>query len=270
MSSPARTDVVRHTDGREQCLHVWEAAGDPRAIVVLVHGYAEHAARYDHVARRLAGAGIAVWSTDLRGHGRSSGERASVSAIAELVADARFALDRARAAYPGVRVFLVGHSMGGLVATRFFLEAQREIAGLVLSGAAISDPTGVEAVLEVDPLPPIVLSSDLLSRDPAVVAAYDADPLVYRGPFRRETLAALAHGAREVRARAHEIVGPLLVLHGADDAIVPAVASEELFAAVGSADKELTAYPGLRHEILNEPEGGEIVDRIAAWIAARA
>jgi alpha-beta hydrolase superfamily lysophospholipase len=160
--------------------------------------------------------------------------------------------------------------MGGLVATRFFLDAQADLAGLILSGAALGDPAGLEALLAVEPLPEVVLSSDLLACDPEVGRAYDADPLNYRGPFRRETLAALAAGAREVRARWGELVRPLLILHGGDDALVPPLSSEELHRAAASTDKELTVYSGLRHEIFNEAQGLAIVDRIAAWVAARA
>jgi alpha-beta hydrolase superfamily lysophospholipase len=119
-------------------------------------------------------------------------------------------------------------------------------------------------------LPEVVLASEMLSRDPRVGEAYDRDPLNYRGPFRRETLRALTGGARAVRARFAELRLPLLVLHGGDDQIVAPAASEDLFAGASSADKQLTIYPGLRHEILNEPEGAEITDRIAAWIRDRA
>src|SRR5262249_30206875 len=201
---------------------------------------------------------------------RSSGERASVARLTDLLADVEVVLARARAESPGGACFLLGHSMGGLVATRLFLDLQEDLDGLILSGAALGDPSSVEALLELDELPEVGRPSELLARDPSVGRAYDADPLNYRGPFRRETLTALVAGAREVRARWGEIHRPLLVLHGGDDAIVPPIASEELFAAASSGDKELTVYPGLRHEIFNEPEGIEIVDRIAAWVSARA
>jgi acylglycerol lipase len=116
----------------------------------------------------------------------------------------------------------------------------------------------------------VVLASEMLSRDPRVGEAYDRDPLNYRGPFRRETLKALTGGARAVRARFAELRLPLLVLHGGDDQIVLPAASEDLFAGASSTDKELGIYPGLRHEILNEPEGPEITDRIARWVRVRA
>lgn len=264
----ARTESVARPHG-EGLLRWWDPPGDAHASIVVTHGYAEHSGRYERVAGRLAAQGFAVWAVDLRGHGASAGDRASVLDVAHLVDDVLVALDRATAARPSRPLFLLGHSMGGLVAVALAIEHQERLAGLVLSGAAVGDPIGIEPLLELDPLPEVVLSPEMLSRDPQVGHEYDRDPLNYRGPFRRETLRALTSGARHVRNRFATLRLPLLVLHGGDDRIVLPVASEDLFAAASSADKELGIYPGLRHEILNEPEGPEIVDRIAAWMLAR-
>lgn len=255
--------------GGERLIRWWTPREKAVATVVLVHGYAEHSGRYEAVGDALAAAGFAVWATDLTGHGASPGERASVHDVAELVADVRALFGCARDARPALPVFVLGHSMGGLVATTFTLDHQDELAGLVLSGPAVGDPSTIEPLLALDPLPEVVLSSDLLSRDPRVGADYDRDPLNYRGPFRRETLRTLTAGARRVRERFADLHLPLLVLHGQEDELVTSAASEDLYAAASSHDKELGIYPRLRHEILNEPEGPEIVARIAAWMAAR-
>ena len=269
-STPSSVKMRERPGSGEQLIRRWQGATTPRATVVLVHGYAEHSGRYEHVGGALAEAGFAVWTTDLRGHGRTSGERASVTRIEDLADDVRVVLSEARAAETSLPVFVLGHSMGGLVATSVALDPPFTLRGLILSGPAVGDPAGLDMALAMEPFPELSISSDGLSRDPEVIRDYDTDPLNYRGPFRRETLQALAEGARAVRARAAEIRMPLLVLHGGEDPIVPALGSEELFSSVSSVDKQIEIYPGLRHEILNEPEGAEIARAIARWIAARA
>ncbi|HEY8517200.1 MAG TPA: lysophospholipase [Candidatus Binatia bacterium] len=268
-ASQSRTETIAVEAGH-RLLRWWPPKEPAHASLVIVHGYAEHGGRYEKVGAQLAGAGVAAWAMDLLGHGASSGERASVPSLDALVRDASLLLERARAARPALALFVLGHSMGGLVATALALERQGELAGLILSGAAVGDPSALEPLLDLDPLPEVVLSSELLSRDPRVAEDYDRDPLNYRGPFKRETLRALTSGARAVRARFPELTLPLLVLHGGDDQLVVPQASEDLYAGAASSDKRLEILPGLRHEILNEPEGPELTGRIAAWIAERA
>jgi alpha-beta hydrolase superfamily lysophospholipase len=266
----SRSERVAAADGGERLVRWWAPSRPAVATLVIAHGYAEHGGRYESVGGLLAAAGIAAWTLDHAGHGASSGERASVGDLGVLVGDLGALLERARSDHAGLPAFVLGHSMGGLVATALALERQRDLAGLVLSGPAVGDPGAIEPLLELDPLPEVVLASDLLARDPRVGEDYDRDPLNYRGPFRRETLRALTGGARRVRERFADLTLPLLLLHGGDDRLVPPQASEDLYAGASSADKELTIYEGLRHEILNEPEGVEITARIAAWIRDRA
>lgn len=265
----SKTELVRLDDG-ERLVRWWEPEREPVANLVIVHGYAEHSGRYERVGGLLAAEGIAPWAIDLRGHGRSSGERASVEDLDHLLDDTRRVLERARAARPALPAMLLGHSMGGLVATAFALRFPGELAGLVLSGPAVGDPSAIEPLLDLEPLPDVVLSSELLARDPRVGEDYDRDPLNYRGPFRRETLRSLVAGAHAVRARFAELELPLLLLHGGDDALIEPAASRDLHAGAASPDKELAIYPGLRHEVLNEPEGPEITGRIAGWVRERA
>jgi len=255
-------------DGVARFARRWTPADGAKADLLLVHGYAEHSGRYDRFARQLGAAGIRVLAPDLGGHGRSDGARAKVERLEDLVADARAGLDRL-CALGGRRPFVLGHSMGGLVATALALADQERMAGLILSGAAVGDPSAFDPILALEPFPEIILDSAHLSRDPRVAADYDADPLNYRGAMHRETVRTLTSGAREVRGRWQGLRLPLLVLHGGDDALVSAAGSEELATAARSTDKELAVLPGLRHEILNEPEGAELTARIIAWIERR-
>lgn len=270
----SRTDVETSTEwlveGGDQArfLRRWSPTTPPIARLLVVHGYAEHSGRYDGFARQMARGGIAVAAPDLQGHGRSGGARAKVDSIDDVVADARRALDRLTSESES-RPFVLGHSMGGLVATALVLGEQDRVAGLILSGAALADPSLLESLLAIEPFPEVVLDSVHLSRDPRVAADYDADPLNYRGPMQRETVASLTSGARRVRDESHTLRLPLLVLHGSEDGLVPATGSEELARTAASKDKECEVLAGLRHEILNEPEGPEIGERILAWIRRR-
>ena len=172
-----------------------QATRPPRFITLLAHGYGEHAGRYEHVAAMLVGLGAVVYAPDHLGHGRSSGERALVDDIETLVTDLHAVADRARADHPGLPVVLVGHSMGGLIAARFAQRYLDELAALVLSGPVVGGNPAFEMLLEMDPIPDIPIDPAILSRDPAVGAAYAADPLVYHGPFHKATAA----GAGELR-----------------------------------------------------------------------
>lgn len=249
-------------------LRRWTPSGDPWAALLVIHGYAEHSGRYDRFARQLAAAGVAVAAPDLGGHGLAGGPRAKVRSIADLVADARAALERVRSGPGGGRAFVLGHSMGGLVATALALE-ETTLSGLVLSGAAIADPAGLDALLAIEPFPEFRIEASQLARDRRVGEDYDRDPLNYRGPMARETAAALAAGARGVRSAWRRLELPLLVLHGAADEIVPTSGSEELVREAGAEDKQLVLLPDLGHEILNEPEGPAIAERIAMWLRER-
>jgi acylglycerol lipase len=274
MGSDSEVDVGAEwlvgSEGRPEArfLRRWSPRGEPVARLLVVHGYAEHSGRYDAFARQMARGGLAVAAPDLTGHGRSGGARAKVESLPDLVGDARRALDRL-ASESAAKPFVLGHSMGGLVATALVLTEQDRVAGLILSGPAVGDPSLLESLLTIEPFPEVLLDSVHLSRDPRVAADYDSDPLNYRGPMLRETVASLTSGAREVREKAHNLRLPLLVLHGAEDGLVPAAGSEELASAASSRDKECEVLPGLRHEILNEPEGPQIGERILAWIRRR-
>ena len=173
----------------------WSGDDDPRFVTLLAHGYGEHAGRYEHVAAMLVGLGAVVYAPDHLGHGRSAGERALVDDIETLVNDLHAVADRARADHPGLPVVLVGHSMGGLIAARFAQRYGDELTALVLSGPIVGGNPAFGMLLEIDPIPDIPIDPAILSRDPAVGAAYAADPLVYHGPFHK----ADAAGAGGVR-----------------------------------------------------------------------
>ncbi|MHB8899726.1 MAG: alpha/beta hydrolase [Thermoguttaceae bacterium] len=250
----------------------------PRAILVVIHGILEHAGRYGELAHCLSRAGIAVWAVDLRGHGRSSGWRAWVNRFDQYVDDVLAVVAEARAAHPGTPVFLLGHSMGGLIALQPRLAEVSGAAGIVLSAPALQvadqfAPTLRKLAAFGSRWFPWMrlarLGCALMSRDARVVADYRHDPLVYHGRIPTRTGAEIIRAGEETRQHAGEIRSSLLILQGTADAVITSQAVEAFFRSAGSGDKTLRLYPGLYHDLPREPEKAEIFSEIAHWILAR-
>ncbi len=239
----------------------------PAGQVVLAHGFAEHGGRYAHVAAALNAASLSVWAPDHRGHGRSLGERANIESVWAAVDDLDRFVDLVRSQAPDGPLFLVGHSMGGLIATAYAEQHQDRLAGLVLSGALVHVAPELVALAEAEEIPDLGLA-DAVSRDPAVVAAYKDDPEVYLGPPPRGFLQA-AGQVEEVRQRLSELRLPVLAMHGSADLLVSPQALRDLVAGVSSEDLTAVLWPGLWHEIFNEPEKDRVIGTVVGWIGAR-
>ena len=246
----------------------------PAGVVVLVHGLHEHGGRYGHVAERLARAGYSSYAVDHPGHGRSPGVRGGIESMAATVAGVgelvRLAADR----HPGAPLFVYGHSLGGLIALQYLTGTPDDrIRGAVLSAPALD--TGAATRLHrlaapvlsrlLPHLGVLTLDAETVSRDPAVVAAYRADPLNRTGKVRARTGAEMVAAAAAMPARLGSLTLPLLVLHGGADRLVPTASSELVPAAAGSADVTRTVYPGLFHEPHNEPEQEQVLADVVAW-----
>ena len=253
----------------------WRTGDPPKAIVLLVHGYAEHLGRYEHVAARLNRSDYGVYAVDHWGHGSSDGVPGFVPAFSVYVDGVEALLEQVKTAHPGVPRILLGHSMGGLIAAATLLRCQHEFAGAVLSGPAIKasqEPPALTIAIakllsRIAPrLGVLQLDGSLVSRDPQVVAAYLADPLVYKGKVGARLGAEMFAAMREVQANAARITLPILLLHGAQDGLTAPAGSEFLHQHVGSTDKTLKIYPGLYHEIFNEPEQQMVLGDMVAWI----
>lgn len=245
--------------GHAGALHVrrWEHA-DPRRVVVLVHGYGEHLGRYEAVAAALGERGAEVWGSDHAGHGRSEGGRALVASLDALAADVHTVVERAREARPGLPVVMVGHSMGGLIATRYSELHPGELAGLVLSAPVIGT-SPIAGLLALDAIPDDPIDPAILSRDEAVQRDYADDPLVWHGPFLRPTLAALALGMIDVALDADRLTGPVLWQHGDADELVRLEDTARGIALLRNAAVEQRHYPGARHEIFFETNRDEVL-----------
>jgi acylglycerol lipase len=269
---------VRARDGVDLRTYRWPAIDGERAHLLLVHGIAEHAGRYPHVGSRLASSGIATHAFDLRGFGGSGGHRAYLDRWSQYHDDVEDRLAELRSVADGLPVVLYGHSMGGLIALGYVLaDPPRPLPDLlVLSAPAIDAvvPAWKRRLADIlaATVPRFAIANTFpkgaLSTDPAVEAAYLADPVAVHRTTARLGVALFREQERVKNALARG--GPLpvttYVVHGSDDPIVPEWASRSL---EGRANVTRRVYPGLRHETHNEPGGSAVIDDTIAWIVRR-
>jgi alpha-beta hydrolase superfamily lysophospholipase len=244
--------------GRVQVRH-WPAE-DPARLIVLVHGYGEHIGRYEHVAQALVERGSAVVGPDHVGHGHSGGERALVEDFEGVVDDLRAVVQDARGDLP---VVMVGHSMGGLIATRYAQRHREDLTGLVLSGPAVGLAPVFEDWLGAPEPPSDPIDVAVLSRDPAVGDAYAADPLVWHGGWKRPTLEAFVAADRAISAGPGFGDLPLLYVHGAEDQLVPVVLARPVVERLAGPDSDLRMLDGARHEVFNEVGKERTIELVA-------
>ncbi|WP_445223364.1 lysophospholipase [Burkholderia sp. Ac-20379] len=274
-----------HTaDGVELAAWRWPAGDAPRATVALIHGLGEHARRYDALAGKLNAAGIELVAIDLRGHGRSPGPRAWVERFDRYLDDADALVDFAtRGARSDAPLFLMGHSMGGAIAALYAIERAnargRRFSGLILSSPALAPGRDVPRwmlaasrfISRVWPrFPALKIDAALLSRDPAVVAANRADPLVHHGAVPARTGAEILEAMTRIARGRGALTLPTLVYHGTADKLTEPEGSREFGAQAGPADKTLTLYEGNYHETMNDLERERVIGALIGWIVARS
>lgn len=255
----------------------WMPAAEPRAALLLVHGYAEHCGRYARLATALADAGIHVFGYDHRGHGRSGGKRGYVASFDTLVADLAKQVARVAQAAGEQPFFLLGHSMGGLVAANFLATRPNGLAGAVISSPLLALPQVPAWKLRASGwmsrwtpwLPVERLDGTAISRDAAEVEAYQSDPLVYHGPIRARTGTELLGGIRATAALLPRIQVPLLVFHGAADRLAPFAGGERLYAEAGSAHRTHYWEDGGYHELFNDVNRDAATAALIEWLEAR-
>lgn len=249
----------------------------PRAVALIVHGLGEHSGRYQHVAEALAARNIASFAPDHPGHGRTPGHRCFVNKFDDFYPALDALFEAITLGYPGVPCFVIGHSMGGLIAGNYLLERQSQFAGAAFSGAAFEVPVPPSAVALfinrilasiVPKFGALQLDASEVSRDADVVRRYQEDPLVHSGKISARLLVELFSAMDQLQARRSEITLPVLVMHGEGDVMAAVSGSQHFFENVGSEDKTLRLYPCLYHEIFNEPEQAQVVGELGDWLDA--
>jgi alpha-beta hydrolase superfamily lysophospholipase len=274
---------VRHREfksagigGLDLYAQAWLPDGYVRSVIALAHGLGEHSGRYARLAEELVAQGHALYAVDHRGHGRSPGPRANIEQFDHLVSDFCAFTGRASRQHPDTPVFVLGHSMGGAVAFASALRLQGSLRGLVLSAPALGMDDAIapgrklvaRVLSAVAPNTGLLrLSPSAVSRDPAVVRAYESDPLVHHRAIPARTLVELLRAMEGFLAQAPRLKLPTLVLHGTEDTLVPVAGTRPVYQALDANKRTVRYYEGLYHEVFNEPERAQVLADTLQWLA---
>ncbi len=254
----------------------WRPEGKPRAVVVICHGFNAHSGQYAWTAEQFAKAGLAVYAPDLRGRGKSEGERFYVEDVADYVADVAGMVEIAKSREPGLPVFLFGHSAGGVTSAVYTLDNQKELAGFICEDFAFQVPApnfaiaAIKWLSHIAPhLPTLRLKNEDFSRDPKVVEALNNDPLIAHETQPALTIAALARADERLHDEFPKITIPVLIMHGTGDHVTVYHGSEFFYEHAGSKDKTLKLYEGHYHDLLADIGKEDVIADITAWIEKR-
>jgi alpha-beta hydrolase superfamily lysophospholipase len=255
----------------------WLPESEPKAVLLIVHGLAEHSGRYGNVVNHFVPMGYAVYGNDHIGHGKSDGTRGYIKRFDDYTNTLKVYFDMISRWQPDKPIFLVGHSLGALIGAVYLLDHQAELAGAVLSGALVKVPGNITPVTillgkMLSALIPrfgmLVLDANGVSRDPAVVRAYVSDPLVYRGKTTARLSAEMLKAMQSVTGQANKIALPIMILQGGADKLVDPTGAQMLYDMVSSVDKEIRIYDGFYHEVYNDPGHDQVLRDVERWLEA--
>lgn len=256
----------------------WLPEGEIKASIIVVHGLAEHSGRYMNIVNYFVPSGYAVHAIDHFGHGKSDGPRVFIDKFNDYT-DSLAAYTKAVTTQYGNRpLFLIGHSMGGLIAASYLIERQGDFTGAILSGPLIRPRDHVPAVFSIlvaflsavlPRLRIVGLNAQYVSRDPQVVKSYIDDPLVFNGKITSRLASELSKAMNAVSTKAHKINLPLLIVQGGADKLVDPKETKKLYDMVRSTDKTIRVFDNLFHEIFNEPENSDVLKHVIEWTDAR-
>jgi acylglycerol lipase len=263
-------------DGLRIHMRGWKPKDAPRGVVVICHGVNSHGGQYLWTGEQLSSRGFAVFAVDLRGRGKSEGARFYVEDIADYVADISGLIAIAKERFPGLPVYLLGHSAGGVVSCSYALDHQDEIDGLICESFAFQVPapgfvlSAIKGLSHVAPnLGVLTLHMKDFTRDPKALAELEADPLTKDEKQPAATVAALVRADERLHDNFDKITLPVLIMHGTEDKATVCKGSEYFHAHAGSADKTLKLYKGHYHDLLNDIGKEGVLDDIVGWIEVR-
>jgi acylglycerol lipase len=276
IANTAHEGTFRSKEGLRIFFRSWQPDGPARGTVAIVPGFNSHSGYYDWSASQLAAAGLAVFAVDLRGRGKSDGERFFVTKFSEYVDDVVGLVSQAKSQHSGLPVFLLGHSAGGVVSCLYALDHQRELAGLICESFAFQVPAPDFALAVFKGLSHIAphahvlhLKNEDFSRDPEVVARMNADSLIAHETQPTQTLAEMVRADERLKQSFGQITLPVLILHGTSDKATKPAGSQFFYDTATSADKTLKLYEGYFHDPLNDIGRDAVMADITAWIEAR-
>lgn len=269
-------ETLKGADGVSIFMRSWQPAGDPRAIVAMVPGFNSHSGYFKWVGEQFAANGLAAYAVDLRGRGKSEGERFYVESINDYVSDVDLMVQTAKSRQPGLPVFLLGHSAGGVVSCVFTLEHQEELAGFICEDFAFEIPapdialTVFKGLSHLAPHAQVFkLKNEDFSRDPDVVNAMNSDPLIENETQPLQTLAEMARADERIRQEFPLLKLPVFILHGTADKVTKFEGSQFFYDTAGSKDKTLGLYEGHFHDLLNDTGKERVLRDIQEWLNAR-
>jgi acylglycerol lipase len=275
-TSVASDGIIESVGGVRLFFRCWKPQGPPRSLVAIVPGFNSHSGYYAWVATQLVDRGLAVYAVDLRGRGKSDGERFYVQRFADYVSDVAALIRRATSDTAGVPVYLLGHSAGGVVACLYALEHQAGLAGLICESFAFKVPAPdfalavFKGLAHVAPHAHVLrLKNEDFSRDPAVVQTMNSDPLIAHETQPTQTLAEMVRADEQLEQGFPRITLPMLILHGTHDKATKPSGSQQFFDSAGSTDKTLKLYEGGFHDLLNDVDRERVMADITAWLDAR-
>jgi acylglycerol lipase len=273
MTRAPTEETFKGTGGVEIFFRSWRPASKPRAVVVICHGVNSHSGQYLWAAEQFVAAGHAVYALDLRGRGKSGGARFYVDKVSDYVSDVAALVKLAKSREPGLPVFLLGHSAGGVVSCTYALDSQAELAGLICESLAFRVPAPnfalavIKGLSRIAPrLPVLKLKNEDFSRDPKAVQALNADPLTANEVQPAKTVAALVRADERLEKNFQNITLPVFILHGTQDRATVPSGSQFFYDTVGSQDKTLKLYEGHFHDLLNDVDKEVVMADTQRWI----